>query len=94
MLLATMNSSEKAQYMWETYGKEEENDGEDIITDGHYNGKEWQNEEAENAAYEEAQKVPKPNMTGRLPSQVKTQPKVLLPQKLLPLEGNVNESQA
>jgi len=50
MLLATMNSSEKVQYMWETYGKEEEYDEEDILTDGHSNGKEWQNEEAELAA--------------------------------------------
>jgi hypothetical protein len=47
MVLATMNSSEKAEYMWEKYGKEEENDEDYFLTDGHCNGKEWQNEEAE-----------------------------------------------
>ena len=48
MVLATMNSSEKAEYMWEKYGKEEPNDKEEFLrTDGHSNGKEWQNEVAE-----------------------------------------------
>jgi len=47
MVLATMNSSEKADYMWEKYGKEEPNEEDEFLTDGHSNGKEWQNEEAE-----------------------------------------------
>ena len=64
MLMATMNSSEQAEYVWNTYGRHAERaymmntygiDTEKSLTNGHSNGKEWENEEAELEAYEEAQ---------------------------------------